>query len=219
MFVLPELAIVVRQTEKVKFLNKFFYSPNLQNLSSFCYLFTAFFISKISLKIKNTVMKPKNLLQNFEYKSYDSFGIGKNGISKSHTGNQSPSVELKIDFVSGNLVMQADWKFIIQYHRSKEQQTLLANKNRVQIQMDFSPRGVIDLNEFSNNSLLFPLEGDILHEFTSNTCIGMLVLENKSQNMQDNNLWRLTFYIYQSIDDGEIKFDLPLSLIREFKMN
>ena len=164
-------------------------------------------------------MRQKNLLNHFEYKSYDSFGIKNNQNSRTCTRNHSPSVEVKIDFASGNLVMHADWKFIIQHHLSKEQQTLVANKNRVQIQMDISPRGVIDLSDISSNGLLLPLEGNILYEFFSNACTGMLVLENKSHNMQDNNLWRLTFYIYDSTDHGEIKFELPLFLSNEFKMN
>jgi hypothetical protein len=164
-------------------------------------------------------MKPKNLLESFEYKTYDSFGIRKNQNFKLSTGSESPSMELKIDFASGNLVMHADWKFIIQNHRSIEQKILVANKNRVQIQMDISHSGVIDLNNITYNGLLLPLEGNILDEFTSNTCLGMLVLENRSHNMQDNNLWRLTFYIYDSTYHGEIKFELPLFVGNKSKMN
>ena len=47
-------------------------------------------------------MKPKNLLESFEYKTYDSSGIRENQNFKPSTRSESPSMELKIDFASGN---------------------------------------------------------------------------------------------------------------------
>lgn len=164
-------------------------------------------------------MKQRNLLTNFEYKSYDSFGIMKNQNFHSQSKNQIPFLEVKIDFEAGKLTLQADSQFILQYNRQTRQRFLIASKERVQVKMDIIPRGAIDLND-SLNGMMFPLEGNILDESIMNACSGMLVLENNWCNTQDSNLWRLSFYIYDHFNDyDEIKFDLPLYLVREFQMN
>src|ERR1700730_4165330 len=95
-----------------------------------------------------------------------------------------------------------------------------AIQKQVRIRMDIFPSGLIDLNDTSNNGLMLPLDGTIMDDSNLSECGGMLVLKNEWYNKQDSNLWRLAFYIYDySTDYGEIKFDLPMYLVREFQMN
>jgi hypothetical protein len=164
------------------------------------------------------MMKQRNLLANFEYKSYNLIGVLNNQSFKLQEKNQLPSLEIKIDFAAGKLAVQADSELLLQSTSHMEQRYLLAYKKRVQIQMDIFPHSVIDLNDSSNNDLLLPLEGDIMDASILNSCTGWLVLKNEWYK-KDSHLWRLALYIYDHSTDGEIKFDLPLYLVKEFQMN
>jgi hypothetical protein len=165
-------------------------------------------------------MEKRNLLTNFEYKSYDLIEVINNQPFKLKANNQSSFLEVKIDFAEGKLVLEADRQFILQHNLYARQQYLPAPKKRVQIQTDIFPSSVINLNGIPDDGLLLHLDGSIMNESNLNACTGMLVLTNEWNTRQDSNLWRLTFYIYDhSTDYNEIKFDLPLYLGKEFQMN
>jgi hypothetical protein len=165
-------------------------------------------------------MKQSNLLANFEYKSYDLAGGTNSQHFKLQAKNPLPLLEVKIDFGAGKLALQADWQFMLQHNHHTTQRYLLAYKKRVQIQMDIFSRSVIDLDNSSTNGLMLFLEGNIRDESMRNACTGMLVLKNEWCNKEESDLWRLVLYIYDHLTDYcEIKFDLPLYLLRQFQMN
>jgi hypothetical protein len=165
-------------------------------------------------------MNQTKLLENFEYKSYYLNEVKCHQSFRVQSKNQLSLLDVKIDFAAGRLVLEAHKPSIIPCNRHKERQGLLVSRKRVQIQMSIFDCGAIDLNDPSNNGLIFPLEGSIVDCSIQGSCIGMLVFKNKFYHTKDGSYWLLAFYIYDSLANyGEIRFDLPIDLAAQFQMN
>ncbi|HTE25688.1 hypothetical protein [Flavitalea sp.] len=164
-------------------------------------------------------MGQRNMLVNFEFKSYHLLGVRNNQRLKSRRQSELPLLQVQIDFAAGKMAVQADMKCIIHFSRHIENQYLFAYKKRLQMQMNILSPGAVDLDEVSCDGLVFPLEGEISDESIWNNCTGKLVLKNTWVN-NDSNRWNLGFYFYdQSTDCGEIKFDLPIYLVNGYEVN
>jgi hypothetical protein len=164
-------------------------------------------------------MKNKNLLVNFDYKTYNLIGVLNYENFKLQRKKTVPFLEIKIDFAAGKFALLADWQFILKYNNHTEQQYTYTYNRQVQIQMDIFPTKIIDINNKWHKELMLPLEGTIKDVSVLNGCSGMLVLKNATNN-KNSDLSRLVIYLYDHSDNaGEIKFDLPIYLGNESGMN
>jgi hypothetical protein len=126
-----------------------------------------------------------------------------------------------MNFEEGKLLVEADEAFMIHSKKYTEEGWSTFHSNKVSIKMTFYSNGPIDLNDEFNNGLIIPMEGFLSKDKRLSSCTGMVILE-KSFNEVNNNhhSWRMQFHIYNySAAFGEIMFELPLNLIKEYQMN
>jgi hypothetical protein len=173
-----------------------------------------------NITFKTMVMQQSNLLNKFDYKSYHPVQVIGNAGLKLNTENPLPFLEAKVDLAAGKLSLQADSRFIFRSAENRKRKQPTVQADQVYIQMDIQPTAIIDLNDHSNNGRMFSLEGIITDASLVDSCIGAIILKTKSPKQQDSNHWLLEIYVYDNAAYyGEIKFDLPLYLTKEWKNN
>ena len=98
-----------------------------------------------------------------------------------------------------------------------EKQTLFLTGKRLKVKATIYPGFSVDLTDFSEDGLVFSLEGIIEDGKNINSCSGLLVLDNMtSRNTPGGREWHATVYLYDNYDDErEIKLRLPMYSPRE----
>jgi len=93
-----------------------------------------------------------------------------------------------------------------------EKQTLSLTGKRLKVKATIYPGFSVDLTDFSEDGLVFSLEGIIEDDKSINSCSGLLILDNMtSRNTPGGREWHATVYLYDNYDDErEIKLRLPM---------
>jgi hypothetical protein len=174
------------------------------------------FTSVLSPEIsKKRVMKKNIRLENFEYKIFD-LNVGANHGPALRGKSPSSLLQLRIDFADRELSMKADSRFIAQYRLNEGRSLQFAPGNQVNMTMDILPARTIGLNDIHEGSMVFHLCGSMVYGSTLVICDGILTVKNK----KPDELWELSFHIYDdSIEFGEIKFELPLIHVNDCLLN
>lgn len=93
-----------------------------------------------------------------------------------------------------------------------EKQNLSLTGKRLRVKATIYPGFAVDLTDFSEDGLVFSLEGIIEDGKSINSCSGLLILDNMiSWDTPGGREWHATVYLYDNYDDErEIKFRLPM---------
>jgi|SRR5688500_1374317 len=158
-------------------------------------------------------MQTQNILSNFEYVVVPSISM----ISFVKTAGDPvaehlPLMLVKINFEYGKLVLEGDWRFLVASNRHADPFWFSLHSRRVGIEAKIYPAGVIDLDEYKNDGLVFAVEGIIKDGSSLNSCSGIIVLDKiRMLTGIPTHKWDISFYLYDyQVDNCEIKFKLPV---------
>ena len=161
-------------------------------------------------------MQTENTLANFEYSVVPS----KKMVSFAKTSGYLvaaglPLLLVKINFKNGKLSLEGDWRFLLASGRNADLYYVTFHSRRIGIEADIYPAGAIDLNDNSNDGLVFPVDGIIKDESSLNSCSGLIVLNKiRTASGISTHKWDISFYLYDyQVDNCEIKFKLPVYTI------
>src|SRR5207342_1078979 len=131
-------------------------------------------------------MNYQDLLQQFEYSV-----IAKSPLSE----KGERALFVTIDFNKGKFYLKGNWQAIIHASDEFDQVIFSIRSEVVEIGMEVFPRGVVNLQDLSNDGLILFLKGAINDENKISPCTGMLVFSHTET--QERDPWSLHFYLYE----------------------
>lgn len=173
----------------------------------------------LSVAILHRTFKPRymnqpQILRKFEYSTpASSFSPAeyKNQGAKMHA-DHFPLLKLEIDFEEGMMLMEADWRFLLQANTQPFINWPALHRGRVVIEAEVPVIVPIDLNSVDINELVFPVNGSIKDGFESTVCTGMLIFEKvPDAYYHKSDQTYLCLYLYDLDNETcEIMFRFPV---------
>jgi hypothetical protein len=140
-------------------------------------------------------MKQHILLKRFEY-CMPAPGAAVDGIKK-----------VSIDFEKRELSLTGDIRLVPDRPRKLWRARSTPSRERIEVKATIYPGFTGSLTGFSEDEVIFSLEGTMRDSKRINSCSGLLVLENlTSGHGPEGREWQATLYLYDDKSDGrEIK--------------
>ena len=169
-------------------------------------------------------MKQAVYLKSFEYSiPVSDKTLSDNSYSyRDYLAMHSTLVKVNIDFVNKCLLLEGNGIQAKALTSKKELTKFDFEKKRIKVNAKIYCGLNINLSCFSNEGLVFLLEGTLDDGENKNPCSGLIVIESRTNRQESGRKeWDLRVYLYDTYnDDREIKLDLMMcSLSQNAELN
>jgi hypothetical protein len=145
-------------------------------------------------------MNQKKLLRRFEHSTI---------AHKTTNSTQTRELYITVDFNESKFYLKANWNSLVHACNDAKMAFLSRREGQIEIGMNIFPRGLVDLEDVSNDGLILFLKGAFNDGAQINSCTGMLVFSHMQQ--KNGNTWFLSCYLYEpGTGYSEIKFKFPV---------
>lgn len=123
-----------------------------------------------------------------------------------------PRVNVEVDFEKRNLSLEADACLIVEDSQNPDPACSAAANDRIKIRATIYKSFSVNLSNFTDDELVFSLEGILEDGKSITSCSGLLILNGApDENEQGGKKWYLAVYLYDDYDDErEIKLKLAM---------
>jgi hypothetical protein len=120
--------------------------------------------------------------------------------------------KVSIDFERGELSLTGDIRLVPDRPRRLWRTRSTSSRERIEVRATIYPGFTGGLTGYSEDEVIFSLEGTMRDSKHINSCSGLLVLENFTNGYgSDRREWQATLYLYDDKSDGrEIKLRLTM---------
>lgn len=159
-------------------------------------------------------MKHPSLLKQIKYASIAPAYIMADSKSRKFTPWHLPLMKVNIDMESGDFVLDGNWQYLMSGSKHNDDNLNMHHRERININAKIYAAVPIDLNNTGNDGLMFPMEGTIKDGSCTNSCSGLLVIDNvHNWKGQFSPLWNVSFYLYDNqFGHCEITHKIPLHI-------
>jgi len=124
--------------------------------------------------------------------------------------NPAHLLNIQVDFQTGQLQMDGNWKFIVGSNQRAERHWFGFHRERVKLIATVYPGQAVDL-AYAKTGAAFAIEGKLSDADGEVEYCGLLLMDPpKANSKRDTGCWNITLYLYNSeSDDCEIKLKWP----------
>ncbi|HMF72070.1 MAG TPA: hypothetical protein VK616_11370 [Flavitalea sp.] len=167
-------------------------------------------------------MQTQNIISSFEYTAVPSVTMASFvKTARRPVAGHLPLMLVKINFKDGKLILEGDWHFLVASNKHTNPYWFSLHSGRVGVVADIYPAGVIDLDDYNNDGLVFQMEGIIKDGSSLNSCSGLIVLDKiRTSTGISTHKWDISFYLYDyEVNNCEIKLKLPVYTTNDNRNN